>query len=296
MNRYERYAKIIEFIKNPYRKRPIVRDIYNYLVDDGYTGTRRTIERDVNGGIEQDWQVEIIRKGNHPDYWYEIIQDPNDGQPMYMSYVEHAAMSSILEREMKQPNLNQSKLILDSPFSIGWDLIPKLLPALEKNRMIEIEYHKFNGDVDVSTIEPHFLKLFRKRWYLIAYDGSTLKSYGLDRLKNFTELEKRFERDPRIMDNYRHVIGFYENDEDPVRIRFWSQDYNANYLRTLPLHHSQKELGPRNGGYEFEIYVVPNFEFMQEILRNADNIKVLEPRWVVDEINERVKRIYSFYN
>ena len=53
--------------------------------------------------------------------------------------------------------------------------------------------------------------------------------------------------------------------------------FQAKYLHTLPLHHSQKVL-ERNDKYTiFSYFVSPTFDFKQELLSLGDTIEVLEP-------------------
>ena len=70
----------------------------------------------------------------------------------------------------------------------------------------------------------------------------------------------------------------------------------ANYLRSLPLHPSQKEL-VHTGEYSiFSVEVRPTFDFQQEILWNGDAMEVLEPLWLRKEIAGIVKRMWNNYN
>ena len=51
----------------------------------------------------------------------------------------------------------------------------------------------------------------------------------------------------------------------------------ANYLRSLPMHHSQKEVEHND---EYSIFILrlrPTFDFQQELLWNGDAVEVLEP-------------------
>ena len=70
----------------------------------------------------------------------------------------------------------------------------------------------------------------------------------------------------------------------------------ANYLRSLPLHPSQKEL-VRTCDYSiFSVEVRPTFDFQQELLWNGDALEVLEPLWLREEMAGIVKRMCDNYN
>ena len=70
----------------------------------------------------------------------------------------------------------------------------------------------------------------------------------------------------------------------------------ANYIRDLRLHESQVER-ERNDQYSiFELLVKPTFDFQQEILWNGEDIEVLEPMWLRNEIANKVNRMWNKYN
>ena len=53
--------------------------------------------------------------------------------------------------------------------------------------------------------------------------------------------------------------------------------FEANYLRSLPLHHSQQEV-IRNINFSIFTYrLCPEFDFRMELLSKGDDIEVLEP-------------------
>ena len=164
--------------------------------------------------------------------------------------------------------------------------------------MISIDYHKFDQETRSRIVCPFYLKQFRKRYYLIARDTSDdhIKSFGLDRIESLSILTETFTPEKNVERLFDNVIGFFELDGEPEIIQIWSEKYNANYMRTLRLHHSQKEIGEQDGGVVFELKVVPNFEFFQEVLRMADNVKIISPESVRKKMKERVTTISGYYN
>lgn len=69
----------------------------------------------------------------------------------------------------------------------------------------------------------------------------------------------------------------------------------ANYLRSLWLHGSQKEI-ERNDEYSiFTVRLRPTFDFRQEILSQGSDIEVMEPKWFRDEVAEISKHMWNKY-
>ena len=70
----------------------------------------------------------------------------------------------------------------------------------------------------------------------------------------------------------------------------------ANYLRSLPLHSTQKEI-ERSGEFSiFQLHLCPEFDFKQEVLSMGEDIEVLEPVWLRKEIAGKIKRMWNKYN
>ena len=69
----------------------------------------------------------------------------------------------------------------------------------------------------------------------------------------------------------------------------------ANYLRSLPLHHSQQEI-QQTGEYSiFELKIRPAYDFIQEILLHGEDVEVLEPLWFRKEVAQKVERMWEKY-
>ena len=69
---------------------------------------------------------------------------------------------------------------------------------------------------------------------------------------------------------------------EKVIIRAFGKE--ANYLRDLPLHHSQKEIAQGEGYSDFEMVLSPTADFWSPLMARGATIKVLQPQWLADEI------------
>ena len=71
--------------------------------------------------------------------------------------------------------------------------------------------------------------------------------------------------------------------------------FQANYLRSLPLHHSQIEL-KRNEEYSvFSVRVRPTFDFRQQLLSLGSRVEVLKPESLRDEMKEEIAAMLAKY-
>ena len=71
----------------------------------------------------------------------------------------------------------------------------------------------------------------------------------------------------------------------------------VRYLRSLPLHHSQKETAtdPDEECAVFEYRLRPTWDFYSTILSRMDQIEVISPASLREEIRSTVQRIASRY-
>jgi len=76
---------------------------------------------------------------------------------------------------------------------------------------------------------------------------------------------------------YYNFYGIFHTSDKPERIVIKATNNQQKFLRTLPLHHSQKEIETGDDYAIFEYYLVPTLDFQQEILSRGYTVKVIEP-------------------
>ena len=123
--------------------------------------------------------------------------------------------------------------------------------------------------------------------------------YALDRISNIQKLDGETFNIPEDFDaesffyNYYGIIVNSDSKLETVKLKVSADQ--ANYLRSLPLHDTQKEI-ERNDEYSiFSLRICPQFDFYQEILSNGEDIEVLEPAWLRETIAGIVKRMWNKY-
>ena len=169
--------------------------------------------------------------------------------------------------------------------------------------MIEVNYQSFNMDSPRDfLLEPFCLKEYKRRWYLFARDHKAKYKephcFSLDRINTLTISDKPF-KIPKKFDaesffSTRYGVLHYE-DSKPALIKIKVSARQANYFRTLPLHHSQQEIETTETtkttkGYSiFTYYLTPNYDFIHDLLYFGDDVEVLEP----DKLREILSRIIN---
>ena len=161
-------------------------------------------------------------------------------------------------------------------------------------------YHKFNQQESYTiTIEPYAIKVFKQRWYLLAKSPKrdTPSIYALDRVEQLVETEETFQF-PENFDTeafFRDCYGVLSTDDKAQRIVIRAYAPYMNYVRTLPLHHSQKEIKSTAQYADFEYHLKPTFDFRQELLAQGHDVEILQPAPFREEMKAMLEKMLSRY-
>ena len=175
---------------------------------------------------------------------------------------------------------------------------------MKANRLLNITYKSYWSDEECCfDVKPYCVKLFRQRWYLVAqskhhyYDDKLPMIYSLDRILQLTVKQETFEM-PADWDAEVYFKGCFgvcrSVDIEIVKLKVSAQQ--ANYMRDLKLHNSQEEIECNDNYSIFTYRLRPEFDFQQELLRHGEDVEVLEPQWLREEIVGKIKRMGRVYN
>lgn len=176
-----------------------------------------------------------------------------------------------------------------------------LLDAMKENRVVTITYCAFNKKVSYTfPIEPYCVKLFENRWYVLAHNigYKDIRIYGLDRIENLQITDEKFclPKDFSAADYFSAYYGVVTDSRlKPERIVIRAYREHIPYLKSLPLHHSQRLL-EENGEYaDFELYIVPTYDFIMSLLHVGVLIEVVSPASFRQTMKERISAMYDLY-
>ena len=89
------------------------------------------------------------------------------------------------------------------------------------------------------------------------------------------------------------VIADNETNIENVKLKVSAAQ--ANYIRSLKFHDSQEEI-ERNDEYSiFTYHLRPTYDFQQELLSHGEDMEVLEPQWLREEIADKVEIMSNKY-
>jgi predicted DNA-binding transcriptional regulator YafY len=187
----------------------------------------------------------------------------------------------------------------------GQEYLQPIIEAMKENRVLNITYHSYWKDEENNfDVQPYCVKLFRQRWYMVArstysyYYEKGPRIYSLDRIHHLHKTDETFSM-PKDWDADAFFAGSFgiiaDQRIEPQTVKLKVSAGQANYIRDLKIHKTQDEI-ERNEEYSiFEYFLRPTFDFQQEILWNGEDMEVLEPLWLREEIAEKIKRMWNKY-
>lgn len=180
-------------------------------------------------------------------------------------------------------NLSLKDRIVVDQIPSGRDHLTTILEAMKENRLVNIEYKAFKYSRSFKIpVEPYCVKLHENRWYMLGHNLSkdTIRLYGLDRIESIeiADQEYKLPKDFSAAEYFSNYFGIVVDDKvKPERIIIRSNADHTPYLKSLPLHHSQK-LIEDNGEYaDFELYLAPTYDFVMKLLQVGAMIEVISP-------------------
>ena len=133
----------------------------------------------------------------------------------------------------------------------GLEYISDLHDAIIEKRPVSISYKSFRSpDVQTFCMSPYILKEFRNRWFVFGmihdYVDTPIFNLALDRIEEIANAPQgvRYLETKRFCPHayFQDMVGVTRNIESQVEhVTFLASATEAPYIRTKPLHHSQKE-------------------------------------------------------
>lgn len=272
---------------------------------------RRWLETDLSEGLEiprrtfHSWKNEVEEM-----FGLVIMCDKHDGDRYYIENrevldndgLQHWLLNTLSVNNTLMENKTLSDRILLENIPSGQDLLATVLQAMKRSKVLQVTYKRFGSEYKHTfPVAPYCVKLFHQRWYMVgnSIHENKIRVYSLDRVLEIQPTEKAFKYpadfSPEIyFEGYFGVIHDEGYALENVKLKVRADQ--ANYLRSLPMHHSQTETERNDDFSIFTLQIRPTYDFQQELLRIGDTLEVLEPIWLRNEIAEMIKRMWNTYN
>ena len=255
--------------------------------------SKRTLQRDLKD-IRNLFGIDIeYSKANKG---YCIVQDATENMNFQRMIEAFDLFNSLnISQDVKQfISLEQRK-------PQGTENLYGLLHAIKNNRVIQFNYQKYWIDeLTERTVEPYALKEFKNRWYVMAKgkNDEQVKSFALDRISKLEITAKKFDypTDYNIEESYRYCFGIINpENEEAQKVVLSFQPTQGKFIKSLPLHHTQKILIDNEKEVRIQLQVYLTHEFVMELLSFGSEMKAIQPKALVDQLKAKHKKAYEQY-
>ena len=203
--------------------------------------------------------------------------------------------------ETLSSNLSIHDRILTENIPSSQDHLSTVLEAMKSNNMLHITFKAFTmKEPKRFLVEPYCVKMSAQRWYMLARntEHKNLRLYSLDRIEAVEISNTRFvlPDDFNAKDYFAEFFGIVLDESVPLQTIILRADkYHQNYMRTLPLHPTQREIFACDDYADFEFKLRPTYDFYMKLMSFGNMIKVLEPKTLQEEICKWLENTIEMY-
>lgn len=234
----------------------------------------------------------------------KMLQQVLDALSEYENVPQYNWLHMYIEQKLNGVDTNGQSVIgfQNNPDLVGMEHFSTLLSAILAKQPLEIKYQPYKGDLLTYRSHPYYLKQYNDRWFLVAKVESQerLTILPLDRIESVSVLNIPYICSPIDMETYfDDIIGITKDerkDVEDVMIRISHSRYP--YLRTKPLHYTQREIHAlRNEeGCVICIRVRINKELEAAVLQLGSDAEVLQPEWFRGTMASKINALNIKYS
>ncbi len=261
--------------------------------------------------IEETFDIDISSDARN-GYRYRIVQRDwleNDR-------VKDWLLSAFAVNGLLQDSRGLRERVMYEDIPSGNDYLLTVLEAMKENRVLTMTYQDyFDEEPREIMLEPYCVRVFRQRWYVIGVmenepeseepseltNQGGIRRYALDRVQRLEitsqtfKMPLRFSVDSYFADAFGIIVEAEEYDVETIRLKVYDVNHRREYLRSLPLHPSQREVEKHEDYSIFEVRVMPTYDFIQELLSMGGEVEVVSPAYVREEMKRRIEELSNRY-
>jgi predicted DNA-binding transcriptional regulator YafY len=266
---------------------------YSDFDDADYNISQRTFQRDLID-IRSIYNIDIQYNRSSKTYYIEE-EDETGVYDRIFEAVDTINALNVTESVSKYIDFEKRK-------PKGTEHLYGIIHALKNTIELQFMYQKFwDASPSLRKFQPFALKDFNNRWYVIGKDlkDNRIKTFSLDRISllQFTDIRYKVPADFNIQRFFEFSFGIINPDDlVPEEIILSFDAHQGKYIKTLPIHHSQKVLIDTDKELQISLFLSPTYDFKMEVLSYGNRVKVLSPTSFVEEIKAELKETLQFYS
>lgn len=238
----------------------------------------------------------------------EIVCDPNTykysiAQPEELknNSAQQWLFNSFAISNTIEAGRNMKERILFEEIPSGAEFAQTVVDAMQQNRVLFVDYKPFQGEKFELYLQPYAMRVYNQRWYVVGRfkESGSIRNIALDRILRMEITDEEFSLPEEFdaSDYYAHTVGIFVNEAlKPQRVVLRTYGVSTEYMRSVPLHHSQREIatnGNESSDFEYHLNLTP--ELTSKLLSKGDWVEVLEPKELREKVKEQAQAIADLY-
>lgn len=183
----------------------------------------------------------------------------------------------------------------------GQSFLTTIIEAMRDEVVIKFHYKPFwYSEIPEIEIEPLCIKIFKQRWYVLGKNLklNELRIYSLDRIQSINSTNTKFKLPKGFIpaEYFENAFGIVVHPQiEPCLVKVKALGKSIDYLKSLPLHHSQQEIESNKKYSVFQYYLAPTSDFKQQILSYGNDLEVITPEYFRKEISVTINKMKNLY-
>jgi predicted DNA-binding transcriptional regulator YafY len=203
-----------------------------------------------------------------------------------------------IHHALKEGNKLSPSVFLEKRKSLGTEHIYGIIHAIKNGYVLQFTHQKHWEDFSTEReVKPIAIKESQQRWYLVALEigSTTVKTFGMDRITHLKVTDTKFKPIAyNVEKEFKHALGV-ETYEPAEKVVLEFSKKQGNYIKTFPLHESQRILEETKDTVVLEIFIHTTNDIQMELLKYGSDVKVLGPQNLIATMKERIGEMANLY-
>lgn len=283
---------------------PSFGELVDHLEQNGLSVSNRTLQRDIQR-LREDFAIEVVYDEERRGYYLD--EEASVDSDHFIRFLELVGTAQLLSESLEENKKSLRYFDLESSGDLhGTHQLKDMLFAIKHQREVSFQHESFHkGTWKEYRVQPYLLKEYQNRWYLVGLVPSIdsddpverSRTFGVDRIHDFKVSDRSYEKDPDYDPHglFRSTVGLVYSECEPQWVKLWATPLQSKYLNSLPLHDSQECTDQDESGCTFLYWLRPNYEFIQKVMMMGDQVALLEPQWLVNDVRGRLETALGYY-
>ena len=189
----------------------------------------------------------------------------------------------------------------ENPYLTGLGFFSQILRAATDCKVLKVTYQGFTQEsADTFSFHSWFLKQYNNRWFVLGYNDKYegLSTLAIDRIQELAPATTTF-RPNTVYDfdeYFEDIIGVSFPEGAAVEvIKLRVEASLWPYIRSKPLHGSQKHQVQDDGSVVLTFRLIVNYELVSLLASFLEKVEVLEPSQLRESMQDRFVKALQHY-